>query len=72
MYCAPDIWAGIINRLRRENDSELMKSVATVKQKFRLIAEFQNGETVTKVAEDYKPNISDNKLMEFASNCEWC
>jgi hypothetical protein len=55
----------IINHMLQQNGSELKKSVPVVQQKCDLIAEFQNGETVTKLAEgcglNNKPNISNNK-----------
>jgi len=60
-----------------QNGSELKKIVPGVKQKFYLFPEFQNGESLTQLAEadglDYRPNINKgNWFMEFARNCRWC
>jgi hypothetical protein len=58
------------------NGSELKKIVPAIKQKFYLFPEFQNGESVTQLAEadglDYRLNISNNMFMAFARNCRWC
>lgn len=62
--CFPGISEVIINHVLMQNGSELKQIVPAVKQKFYLILEFQNGESVTKLAEgdglDYKPNISNS------------
>jgi len=54
----------MINHALMQNGSELKKTVPAVKQKFYLIAAFQNGESVTELAEgdgpDCRRNISNN------------
>ena len=54
----------IINHVLMQNGLELKKTVPAVKQKVYLIAEFQNGESVTQLAEGdglyYRPNVSSN------------
>jgi hypothetical protein len=47
-----------------QNGSELKKIMPAVKQKFYLFPEFQNGESVTQLAEgdglNYRPNVRNN------------